>query len=140
MAKIDIKRLGPGDASVLDRVAVDVFDEPINKKRLAAYLREPNHFMFVAQVDGLVIAQAAAVIHRHPDKVTELYIDEVGVTPEFQQQGVAKRLLDALFTLGREEGCGEAWVGTEHDNLPAKRLYESRGASGEPFVMYLYEL
>jgi len=140
LAKIDIKRLGPGDASVLDRVAADVFDEPIHKKRLAAYLREPGHFLFVAICDDVVIAQAAAVIHRHPDKVTELYIDEVGVTPEFQQQGVAKRLLDALFKLGREEGCEEAWVGTEQDNAPAKRLYESRGANGEPFVMYLYKL
>ncbi len=140
MAKIEIRRLGPGDASILDRVAADVFDEPIHKKRLAAYLREPGHFLFVAIVEGEVIAQAAAVIHRHPDKATELYIDEVGVTPAFQQQGVATQLLDALFKLGREEGCEEAWVGTEHGNLAASRLYEKRGASGEPFLMYLYKL
>ena len=140
MAKVEIKRLNPGDASILDRVAEDVFDEPINKKRLAAYLREPNHFLFVAICEGVVVAQAAAVIHRHPDKVTELYIDEVGVAAEFRRQGIAKMLLKVLFKLGREEGCEEAWVGTEHDNVPAKRLYESRGAEGQPFLMYLYKL
>jgi ribosomal protein S18 acetylase RimI-like enzyme len=140
LAKVEIRRLGPGDASVLDRVAADVFDEPINKKRLAAYLREPGHFLFVALVEELVIAQAAAVIHRHPDKVTELYIDEIGVTPAFQNQGVATRLLDALFKLGREEGCEEAWVGTGHENAAANRLYEKRGAKSEPFLLYLYKL
>lgn len=138
MAKIEIRRLGPGDAAVLDRVAEDVFDAPVHAGRLAAHLREPNHFLLVAIADGVVIAQAAAVIHRHPDKTAELYIDEVGVTPAFQRQGIATRLLDALFQLGREAGCEEAWVGTEPDNIPARRLYESRGAKGEDFVMYVY--
>jgi aminoglycoside 6'-N-acetyltransferase I len=136
----DIVRLTPGNAALLDRVAVDVFDEPVNAQRLAAYLAEPSHMMFVAIVDGVVVGQCAAVIHRHPDRVTELYIDEVGVSPAFQRQGIARRMLDAMLALGRELGCGEAWVGTEVDNVPARRLYEERGADGEPFVMYVYEL
>ena len=73
-----IRRLMPHDAAILDRIAVDVFDEPVDRTRLAAYLTEPGHFMFVATTGGEVVGQCAAVIHRHPDKVTELYIDEVG--------------------------------------------------------------
>ena len=137
---IELKRLGPQDAAVLDRVEPDVFDEPVDVKRLAAYLTEPNHFMIVAIADGVVVGQCAAVIHRHPDKVTELYIDEVGVAESSRQQGIAKRMLDEMFALGKSLGCKEAWVGTEHDNGAARRLYESRGAKAEPFVMYLYEL
>jgi hypothetical protein len=49
-------------------------------------------------------------------------------------------MLEALFVLGRELGCEEAWVGTEHDNTPARRLYASFGAEAEPVVMYEYEL
>ena len=117
-----------------------MFDEPVDSKRLAAYLAEPGHYMIVAIADGVVIGQCAAVIHRHPDKVTELYIDEVGVAGGFRRQGVARRMLDAMFALGNSLGCGEAWVGTEHDNVPARRLYKSRGAEAEPIVMYVYEL
>ncbi|MEO5759118.1 MAG: GNAT family N-acetyltransferase [Mesorhizobium sp.] len=93
--------------------------------------------------DGVVVGQCAAVIHRHPDKASELYIDEVGVSPAFQRQGIARQMLDAIFTIGREHGCEEAWVGTEPDNLPARALYESRkepGGPAESFVMYAYEL
>ncbi len=136
----EIRRVTAGDAALLDAVADDVFDEPVQAGRLAAYLAEPNHFLLVAIADGVVIAQAAAVIHRHPDKPTELYIDEVGVTPAWQRRGVASRLMTALFDLGRSLGCEEAWVGTEVDNVPARRLYEKYGADGEPFVMYLYRL
>ena len=126
----EIRKLGPGDESVLDRVAQDVFDEPVRAERLAAYLAEPGHHMIVAIVDGEVVGQCAAVVHRHPDKVTELYIDEVGVTPAFQRQGIARKMLEEMFSLGKALGCEEAWVGTEPDNLPARGLYEA--ARGPP--------
>lgn len=140
---VEIRRLYPGDDALVKRIAEDVFDEPVRPDRLAAYLASPGHFMIVALSDGTVVGQCAAVIHRHPDKVSELYIDEVGVSPAFQRQGIARKMLDAMFALGREQGCGEAWVGTEPDNIAARALYESRSEAHGPaegFVMYLYEL
>ena len=140
---VDIRRLFPGDDALVMRVAEDVFDEPIRPDRLAAYLREPGHFMIVALADGMVVGQCAAVIHRHPDKVSELYIDEVGVSPAFQRQGIARKMLDAMFAIGREHDCKEAWVGTEPDNVAACALYELRKephGEAEDFVMYVYEL
>jgi aminoglycoside 6'-N-acetyltransferase I len=110
---------------------------------LSAYLAAPNHLMVVALDAGLIVGQTAAVVHRHPDKPTELYIDEVGVSPAWQRQGIARKMLDAMFEIGRRLGCEEAWVGTEPDNDPARRLYESRAETGEPaqdFVMYVYEI
>ena len=137
---IEIRQVGPGDDELFDRVAADVFDEPVDPQRLAAYLAEPGHLMLVAIDDGQIVAQCAAVIHRHPDKATELYIDEVGVSPKWQRQGIARKMLDEMFALGRSLGCSEAWVGTEIDNDPARRLYEGLGSEAETFVMYEYQL
>jgi aminoglycoside 6'-N-acetyltransferase I len=137
---VEIKRLGAGDAAVLARVGEDVFDEPIDPERVTAYLAEPGHIMLVALADDEVVAQVAAVIHRHPDKPTELYLDEVGVAPDFRRQGLAKRMVGEMLALGRAAGCEEAWVGTELDNEPARKLYQSRGGVAEPFVMYVYKL
>jgi ribosomal protein S18 acetylase RimI-like enzyme len=140
MMDIEIIQVRPGNESLFDRCAAEVFDEPVDPGRLGAYLSDPGHHMLVALRDGEVVAQVAAVIHRHPDKPTELYIDEVGVTPALQRQGIARKMLDRMFALGKTLGCEEAWVGTEIDNVAAKRLYQSRGVEGEPFVMYHYEL
>jgi len=140
---VEIRRLFPGDDVVLMQVAEDVFDEPVQADRLAAYLAMPGHFMIVAMAESVVVGQCAAVIHRHPDKVSELYIDEVGVSPTLQRQGIARKMLDAMFALGREHGCGEAWVGTEADNVAARALYDTRKephGPAEEFVMYVYEL
>jgi ribosomal protein S18 acetylase RimI-like enzyme len=140
LAKIDVKRLGPGDASVLDRVAADVFDEPINKKRLAVYLREPSHFLFVAICEGEVVGQARGMIHLHPDMDDELYIDNLGVTPAFQRQGIGTMLIKTLLKAGKDRGCKEAWVGTEEGNLAARKLYESLGNDGALSVFFTYKL
>jgi ribosomal protein S18 acetylase RimI-like enzyme len=137
---VEIRRLTSDDADLMDRVADGVFNEPIDARRLAAYLAERGHIMFVAIADSQVVGQCAAVIHRHPDKLTELYIDEVGVAPGFTRQGIARGLLEAMVAFGKAAGCQEAWVGTEPDNQPARGLYESRGATAEPFVMYVYKL
>ncbi|MBB6465768.1 aminoglycoside 6'-N-acetyltransferase I [Aminobacter lissarensis] len=143
MPPIEIRRLRPVDEHLLDNVADDVFDEPVDDARLKACLASPGHLLFVALDDGQVVAQAAGMIHRHLDKPTELYVDELGVSPAWQRRGIANRLMDALFAAGREAGCEEAWLGTELDNIPARALYERRKEPVEPaetFVMYVYDL
>ena len=139
----EIVRLSPDNAELLHRLADDVFDEPVRADRLAAYLAEPGHLMLVALSGGIVVGQCAAVLHRHPDKVTELYIDEVGVTPAFRRKGIGRAMVERMLAIGKELGCGEAWVGTEPDNLPARGLYESLDLTRdetEAFVMYAYRL
>jgi ribosomal protein S18 acetylase RimI-like enzyme len=65
---------------------------------------------------------------------------EVGVTPALWRRGIARQMLDAMLALSKALGCEEAWVGTEPDNDPARALYESRGVTAEPFVMYVFRL
>ena len=79
-----------------------------------------------------------AVIHYHPDKPTELYIDELGVSPAWQRQGIGHRLLEAMLELGKAQGCEEVWVGTEPENDAANALYR-RYATGELVRMYVWE-
>ena len=133
-----IVRVSPAQAGLLDRVAEDVFDEPIDPARLAAFLAEPRHLMVLAIDDGLVVGQARAIIHLSPDEPDGLYIDNMGVDPAFQRRGLGGRLLDELLAWGRERGCGFAWLATETDNLPARALYESRGAEPQTMVFYEY--
>ena len=137
---VEIKRLTSGDEAILGRVAEDVFDKPVNAKRLSAYLAEPTHHLIVAIKAGEVVGQIAAVLHKHPDKPTELFIDEVGVTPALQRQRIATKLLGAMLEFGKTLGCEEAWLGTENANDEAKGFYESFGVEAKPIVMYTFAL
>ena len=144
MSEIEVRFAAAEDAELFDRVAEEVFDEAVDPARLAAYLSTPGHHMIVALDRGTIVGQVAAVAHRHPDKPTELYIDEVGVAAGYRRRGIARRMLAAMLAHGKAIGCEEAWVGTESDNLPAKALYEERRGAGddeaEQFVMYVFRL
>ena len=117
-----------------------MFDEPVRPDRLSRYLAEPGHLMLVAVDDGVVVAQCAAVVHRHPDKVTELYVDEMGTAPSHQRRGIARDLMRAMFDWGRELGCEEAWLGTELDNEAANALYRSVDGRTDTMAYYEFDL
>jgi ribosomal protein S18 acetylase RimI-like enzyme len=136
----ELKRLGHGDAAVLDRVADGVFDDPVLPLTTNEFLKDPRHHIIVAIAGDRVVGMITAVDYVHPDKTAQLWINEMGVAPSHQRQGIGRALLAAMLALGREQGCSEAWLGTEHDNVAARGLYEDAGSVAEPFVMYSFDL
>jgi aminoglycoside 6'-N-acetyltransferase I len=137
---IEIKHLVVGDEAVLHYVAADVFDEAIDPKLLTAYLTETNHHMIVAVKNDEVVGQIRAVVHKHPDRTDELYIDNLGVTPSLQRQGIATKLFNAILELGKNAGCKDAWLATEQDNDQAKGFYKTYGVKAKATVAYFFKL
>lgn len=135
-----IRMLDSGDAAVLDRVAPDVFDHAIDPRWTAEFFADPRHHLAAAIDDGQVVGFASGVHYLHPDKPPELFINEVGVAPTHQGQGIARRLMETLLEHGRALGCTQAWVGTEQTNTAANRLYASAGGVPEEFVLYAFRL
>ena len=140
---IEIKLLGRTDLSILHNVAEDVFDDPIVESSTEEFLNDPRHQLVVALDDGLVVGFVSAVIYVHPDKpAPELWINEIGVAPTHQRQGIGKALMQAILEEAKQAGCTEAWVLTERDNLPAMAMYKSTGGEETPpdSVMFTFKL
>ncbi len=139
---LSIRILGPQDASILDKVAADVFDGAIDPHWSAEFLADARHHLAVALSGNEVVGMASAVHYVHPDKPPELWINEVGVASGHRGQGIGRRLLDVLLEHGRALGCQEAWVLTDRSNGPARRLYAALGGheSTEPIVMVSFQL
>ena len=140
--EVDVRLLGPTDVSVLNAVAPDVFDETVNTAWAAEFLADPRHHLAVAVASGVVVGMASGVHYIHPDKPPELWVNEVGVSEPYQNRGVGRRLLKALFARGLAVGCAKGWVGTEVSNAAARRLYAVVGGveDSEPFVLVSFAL
>jgi len=136
----EIRLLGSGDAGVLDRVADDVFDGPVSSEWAREFLNDPRHHLVVALDGATVVGFASAVHYLHPDKPSELWINEVGVAPTHHRRGIGRQLLDALFAHGRLLGCRQAWVLTEEDNDAGRGLYRALGGVEEGTLMYTFRL
>ena len=138
---IQIHLCAPGDESRFSHIADEVFDDPIAADKLARYLRLPNHYLFIALHKGVIVGQLTAVLNEHPEeRPGDLFIDEVGVAASVRRRGVATRLMQAAFALGRTLGCRDAWLGTEVGNREARALYESLGHQGEPVMIFNFRL
>jgi GNAT superfamily N-acetyltransferase len=124
---LDFRLLIPGDEAVLDQVADDVFDYPVDPAFAAAFLADARHHIIVALDGDLVVGFVSAVDYLHPDKPAELWINETGVALTHQGQGIARRMLAAMLNHGRGLGCGTAWVLTDRINTAANALYRSVG-------------
>ena len=139
---VAVRVLGPGDASVLDRVAPEVLDRGVRPDLAAEFLADPRHHIAVAVEDGAVVAFASGVHYVHPDKPAELWINEVGVSPAHRRRGLGAAVVGALLAEGRRLGCVNAWVLTDPGNAAAMSLYRSCGgveAKGET-VMFEFPL
>jgi aminoglycoside 6'-N-acetyltransferase I len=139
---IEIRILEGDDSAVLERVAPGVFDNEVDSALSAEFLRDPRHHLAVALDAGTVVGFASGVHYVHPDKPSELWVNEVGVAPSHQRRGLGQQLLRALFARARQLGCREAWVLTSPANGPAIRLYESVGGSdmADAPVMFTFRL
>lgn len=75
----------------------------------------------------------SAVIYVHPDKpAPELWINEIGVAPTHQRQGIGQALVRAVLEEAKRSDCSEAWVLTDRTNLPAMALYRSASGAESP--------
>jgi ribosomal protein S18 acetylase RimI-like enzyme len=139
---VSIRMLGSHDKAILDGVAPDVFDEDVDARWTAEFFADSRHHLAVALDGDTVVGIASGVHYVHPDKPPELFVNEVGVAPTHQGQGIGRQLMQALLARGRELGCREAWVLTDYTNAAARRLYASVGGvdAPEPTLMVSFRL
>ena len=141
--QIEVRALTAGDEAVLAKVADGVFDNEVDASAAAKFLADPRHHIAVAIDAGVVVGFASGVHYFHPDKpVPELFVNEVGVAPSHQGRGLGKAIVAALLQVGRDLGCGQAWVLTDRENTAAMRLYSASGAQPAPsdHIMFSFAL
>jgi ribosomal protein S18 acetylase RimI-like enzyme len=139
---LELRILQPRDVDVLVNVAPGVFDGPLDPQLVTEFLNDGRHHLAVAVDQGVVVGIASGVHYIHPDKPSELWINEVGVAPSHQGKRIGTAVVETLLQHGRSLGCREAWVLTNRSNEAAMRLYASTGgeASSDHEVMFTFQL
>ncbi|MFT6075626.1 MAG: ribosomal protein S18 acetylase RimI-like enzyme [Yoonia sp.] len=125
---ITLRHLGPDDLQLLMRVKEGLFDNPVRPDRARAFLEDPLHEIMVAVAGAKIVGMASGQVMYRPDKPPAFFISEIGVRDEFQRQGIAASLCEALKQVAKDFGCEGIWVATEGNNRPARALYQSLGA------------
>ncbi len=95
---------------------------------MRALLAQDENYLIVAADNGVplgfLIAYQMPMLARDASMV---YLYEIGVAAEYLRQGIATQMINLLKTLCQANAVVEMWVGTDNDNIAAKRLYSSTG-------------
>ena len=139
MSGIEIRMVSSEDRALLDHVANDLFDRPIDPSLAAVFLKDQRHHLAVAIADGTIVAFVSGVHYVHPDKPAQMFINEVTTASGHRGKGIGKAVLARLLDRARELDCTEAWVLTDQNNLAARGLYLSQGGKAvDAGIMYSF--
>lgn len=131
---IEVRLLQPGDEQLALKVVRGLVPEAERAGRepslphLQRFLGQETNYLIVALMSSAPVAFLTA--YRVPalaHDASMVYLFEIEVAPAHRRRGIGKRMIDLLKGLCQDSGVEIIWVGTENDNIAAKRLYESTG-------------
>jgi len=140
-AAVRVRRARRGDEGEVARF-VEAFDSDVLPGETTRFLDDERHVLMLGYVGDRPAGFVSAVEVFHPDKQSELFLNEIGVMQRDRRRGVARALIDELREVGRELGCANMWVLTDEANTAAMNLYASTGGTwnGDRQVMFEYDL
>lgn len=145
---MEIKKLNSGSLAnfkSLIEIFKDVFenDEPFaNDEQLGKLLTNPDFFVFVVLLNNEVVGGLTIyVLHRYYDTKPIAYIYDVGISPDFQGQGLGKALIAEVCNFCKQNGFEDAYVEAESDDIDAVSFYRKTKFSSEMnAIHFTYDL
>jgi len=127
---MDVRDLSEADLSSILALS-HLFDDPADPSASERFAREPAHHLLVAFVADEPAGFVSGVEVTHPDKGTEMFLNELGVDDRHRRQGIGTALVQALAVKAARLGCSGMWVLTDDDNDAALGTYRAGGADRE---------
>lgn len=117
-----IRRMRESDLEQVAAIAAAVFVSPWSRQGFAEALPMENACFLLAVENDLVLGYCGLYM-----AADEGEIINVAVSPKFQRQGIADRLLEELLTEGNRNGVHRFFLEVRVSNEAAIRLYEKHG-------------
>ncbi|MEO0184443.1 MAG: ribosomal protein S18-alanine N-acetyltransferase [candidate division WOR-3 bacterium] len=110
------------DIEQVYKIECQVFPNPWPRSFFENDLQKHTIIALVADTDGLIIGYAIAEC-----VATELHITNIAVDPQYQQQGIGKKLMTEIENIGIERDCTNAFLEVRITNKPAIDFYKKFG-------------
>lgn len=145
---MEIKKLNSDcitDFKSLIEIFKEVFenDEPIaNDEQLRKLLLNPDFYVFVVMSNSQVVGGLTIyVLHRYYGTRPIAYIYDVGVSPDYQGQGLGKALIAEVCNFCKQNDFEDAYVEAESDDIDAVCFYRKTKFSSElNAIHFTYDL
>ncbi len=137
---VEIRLAVPGDEDRISEAA-PLFDHLPRVRETQVFLEHDDYFLWLAYQGRKSVGFLSSSIYRHPDKIDEMFVHEIGVAKPARRQGIGRALLDTAKGQALRCNCTNIWVLADSRDDPALGFYRSLGQSTEtPSVMLNWSL
>jgi [ribosomal protein S18]-alanine N-acetyltransferase len=119
---LDIQRLGLDDVSAIERIEQTEMQAPWSRMMFVSEIVKTTSICLGAFVDNLLVGYI--IVSRYVDA---WHVMNLVVVPEHRRQGIATRLLEALFELTGDDDRRGFTLEVRVSNQAAIELYETLG-------------
>jgi aminoglycoside 3-N-acetyltransferase I len=135
---MEIKKLDKNEISdfrklieIFNIVFENEFQLPPNEY-LIRQLANPDFIVFVVKINDKVVGGLTVyVLHGYYSVKPMAYIYDVGISPDFQRQGLGKSLIAEVCKFCKDNGFEESYVEAESEDTQAVDFYRSTKFSNE---------
>ena len=134
---IVIKKLSPNEIELAKELILmfgfDTADNSLpDDHYIAKMLDRPEFHVLVALHDkDLIGGLTAYEMMMFKRETTEMFLYEIEVDELYRRKGIGTALIEFLKEICLAKGIFEIFVGTEKDNLPARKLYATTGGEAD---------
>ena len=122
----EIRLLGPDDHALVTQ-AQGLFDNPPIADQTRAFLASDRDFLWFAILDEQPVGFVSATSVLHPDKLPNLFVNELETRDGFRRRGIATRLMRTVQGYGKAHDLWPIWLAAEGDDAQAIAFYRSLG-------------
>lgn len=135
---MEIIKLNHGEVSDF-RNLVEIFntvfeneEEVPGNEHLGTLLSNPHFIVFVIKLENEVVGGLTIyVLHSYYGTKPIAYIYDVGISPEYQRQGLGKALMAEVCKFCKDNGFENAYVEAESEDIDAVNFYRKTKFSTE---------
>jgi len=142
MQGIAIREARPADAKAIHDVLASAFLDMrgrgyptraletavISPETIQERIRQGGHVL-VVETEGQVVGTASGL-----EEHETLHVCSVAVDPDWQERGIARKLMEALEAYAKQMGCRKLWLHTAWAMTEAIQLYERLGYQREGYL------
>jgi len=138
---VQIRRLERHETGLAEEVVRGFKGSSRSPDSLNEFLGNPANYLLVAESEGEVGGFLMAYrLERADREASQMFVYEIGVAAPWRGLGLATALVQGITALARAEGMFEAFVLTNRNNEPARRLYAHTGGivEDDAAVLFVY--
>ncbi|MDR7856763.1 GNAT family N-acetyltransferase [Tissierella sp.] len=127
-ANREFRKLNLSDLELVVQMENSFRSNFIVEENARDFLFNPNNWIFACIGENKIIGFAYGYeLNRIDNQGNMLYTHEVGVLPQYQNQGIGFQILTGIKNLCKVRGICRFFLITQKHNTPACKLYEKSG-------------